>query len=228
MIIKRILMTAADSGGASAIPPAAAPAPTPAPAPAAQAGTAAPGAQPDVAALIAQASQAASDKVFADLRRAGVLGPKPKAPASGGTPEAPQQQPTPDVDLRSLDRVLSRTGHATRLSESQYRRVEQAFRAEAPTDTEQWVKDYFEGWASASTAPAAPASASQGNAAPPQRTGPPVSDVGNPPAPTTPLEERPILSMTAAERQALLDKKGAVWYRDTLAKQSKGAVIKLR
>lgn len=227
-IIKRIFMTAADNAGGS--PPAPAqpagggqPAPAPAPAqPPAQ------GASPQQTVDVNAIASAVHDKVFAALRQSGVLGSKPRAT----TPPAPDAPPgaaadAPQVDLRSLDRTLGRTGHAARITEAQYRRVEAAYRAENPADTETWVKEYFEGWGAAPTPPAQAPNAPAGNAAPQQRSTTPVSDGGSPPAPTAPLEERDILSLSEEDREHLRKQKGTAWYRAQLAKQTKGKSIRL-
>lgn len=224
--IKRILMTAADNAGGSSAgqPPAGTPAPAPAPAQP-QAQGAAPAQPIDVDAIVSKVH----DKLFASLRQSGVFGSRPRAT----TPAAPEPPPAasgevPQIDLRSLDRTLGRMGHAARLSESQYRRIEAAYRAEAPSDTEAWVKEYFEGWGVASNQSAPAPQAPAGTTAPSQaRSTPPVSDGGSPPAPTTPLEERDILSLSAEDRAHLQKTKGAKWYREQLAKQTKGMAIRL-
>lgn len=229
-IIKRIFMTAADNAGGS--PPAPAqpagggqPAPAPAPAqPPAQ------GASPQQTVDVNAIASAVHDKVFAALRQSGVLGSKTPRATTPPAPDAPPgtNADVPQVDLRSLDRVLGRTGHAARLSESQYRRVESAYRAENPADAESWVKDYFEGWSAAPTPPAQAPNAPAGNAAPAQqRSTTPVSDGGSPPAPTAPLEERDILSLSDEDKTHLIKQKGPAWYRAQLAKQTKGKSIRL-
>lgn len=224
--LKRIFMTAADNaGGSSPTPGQPAPGngqPAPAPAPAAPAQGAAPQTPVDVNAI----ATAVHDKVFAALRQAGVLGGKPPKANTPAAPDAPAAASTavPEIDLRSLDRVLGRSGHAQRLNEAQYRRIEAAYRAEAPGDTEQWVKEYFEGWGHAPNSSSAPAG---GTTAAAPRSGPPVSDGGSPPAPQAPLEERDIMSLSPEDRAHLQKTKGARWYREQLVKQTKGKSIRV-
>jgi hypothetical protein len=230
--LKRIFMTAADNaGGSSPAPGQPAPAggqPAPAPAPAQPPAQGAASQTPiDVNAI----ASAVHDKVFAALRQAGVLGAKAPRATTPAAPDPSNPAVTtevPQIDLRSLDRVLGRTGHAARLSEQQYRRIETAYRQEAPDNTEQWVASYFEGWGQAPN-PSAPASTTPAGttASTQNRSAQPVSDGGSPPAPTAPLEERDIMSMSQEDRMHLQRTKGTAWYRAQLAKQTKGKTIRV-
>lgn len=138
----RILMNAQPGDGSpgGAPPPAAAPTPAPPPA------------QGDVASLIADQmktlapaiAQQVNDAVFANLRRAGVLGEgggkKPAAPT--GDPAAPAQ-PQPAVENRSLLRSFDRATAKLGLSDAAIERMEREFLAERPTDVNGWVKGYL-------------------------------------------------------------------------------------
>lgn len=229
MNLKRILMTAADQpGGSTTAPPATTP-------PAVSATT--PPAQPQAQGapvLTADAIRAMltehKDSLFAELRRAGVFGTKPLRSSNTTTSDPPQPpvaaagaDPT---SLRALDRALTRAGHATRLTEAQYSRLERAFVAEAPENVEGWVTAYFEGWGSAPTTPA-PTGASTA-AAPQPRSAVPVSDGGTPPAPQVPIEQRDILSLSDEDRAHLVKTKGPAWYREQLRKQTQGKAVRLR
>lgn len=238
MLIKRILMNAADQGGSGGgqPPPAGGTTPPAAPAPAPQtpAQPQAQGAAPatiDIKALAAEVAAAVTpvvkDSLFAEARRAGMLpGNKPKAPSDGQAPAAPA---APDLSkLRSLDRVLNRTGLATSLSEQQYGRLERDYVAEAPDNAEDWVKAYFPGSSGSPANPQAPASPASAPAASPAATpnptpqpanAIPVTDRGSPPVPRAPLEERPLVSLSPGEREELRQRHGDAWFSDTLHKQ---------
>lgn len=200
---QRILMQEADASPGSGAP---APAPTEAPAQGA-----APAPAIDVNAIVTQVR----DSMFAELRRSGVLGKeKPKAKTS-------DEPPTP-VNYRALDRAVARHPHAQKLNDAAYTRLERAYAAESPEDAGQWLKDYFEGMGVAETSPPAPAKPAE-----PQRSAVPLNG-GTPPVPTPDLENAPILSMSEADRQHLLKTKGAKWYMEQFAKQTKGLSIRLR
>lgn len=221
----RILLNEVGSSpGSGAAPPAnSTPAPAPAPAPSP--------AQPQQ--LSAEATKAIADQVrdgvFAELRRSGVLTEKKaqtKAPENGTSPNAP---PAMDPSkLRALDRAVARAGHADRISSAAYERLERAFVAEAPEDTEAWVKEYF----SAFTGPAQPAQSQPTTAptgTPPAPTNQrPDSDRGGTPPPKVPAEEADLVKMSDADRAAIIKEKGLSWYRTQLAKQLKGRPITFR
>lgn len=56
----------------------------------------------------------------------------------------------------------------------------------------------------------------------------PVSDRGSPPVPSAPLEERPILQMTPAERDELVAKKGHGYYTTKLRGEMKNVRVIMR
>jgi hypothetical protein len=206
----RILMQQEDSGSGSG-----APAPTPAE-PQAQ------GAVPavDASAIAAQVR----DSLFAELRRSGVLGKEKPAKPTATEPSAP-----PQINLRALDRAVARHPVAAQLSDRAYERMERAFQAEAPDDATAWIADYFQGMGVAAAQPATPAAPAATIAAPAPRTAVPISSGGgSPPAPTVPLEERDILSLSESDRQHLIKQKGARWYMSKLAEQTKDKSIRIR
>lgn len=213
----RILMSEADSsGGNGAVAPSVvnSPSESAAPVPTAPAGGV------DVDAIATKVR----DSLFAELRRAGMFEKqKPAAPVAKG--ESPSANPQPDpLKLRSLDRALTKSGLATRLSDSQYQRAEKAFASEDPPDADGWVRDYFDGFGAPNPSPVtqpAPVPAQPLNARP-------ASDRGSPPAPQVPLYEQKLRDLSEADRGALLKEKGLQWYRTKLAADLKGQPIKLR
>lgn len=221
---KRIFMTAADTGGGGAS--SAAPG-SPAPAPAQPQAQGATPTTIDVNAI----AGAVHDKVFAALRQAGVLG-KPKTLSTEPEGSAAATTPPPSaVDFRSLDRVIGRTGYAQRLNEQQYKRLESAFAAERPDNVEHWVSGYFEGWGPApAPAPNPPSGGStqDGTAQTQARSIKPISDGGTPATSQIPLEQRDILTLSDSERTHLISIKGARWYRQQIAQQTKGRSISLK
>lgn len=165
------------------------------------------------------------DSLFAELRRAGMFEKQKPAPAPAKSGESPSANAQPDpLKLRSLDRALTKSGLATRLSDSQYQRAEKAFAAEDPPDVEGWVRDYFDGFGAPNPSPVtqpAPQPAQPLNARP-------ASDRGSPPPPQVPLYEQKLRDLSEADRNALLKEKGPQWYRTKLAADLKGQPIKLR
>jgi hypothetical protein len=239
MLIKRILMNAADQGGGAAAPPAGGNAPPAAPAPAPAPASVQPQANGAIVSLdpasIAAIVTTVKNSVFAEARRAGMLpGEKPKATATEGG--APAATPGPDLSkLRSLDRVLGRTGLATSISEMQYARLERDYIAETPDNVEDWVKAYFPGSSGSPATPQAPASpAAQPAASPAAQSQPqpqnaqPVSDRGSPPVPRAPLEEQSLLTMSPSDRDAVRRLKGDGWFSDTLHRQLRDGNVRFR
>lgn len=221
MFIKRILLNAADlspGNGAPVAPaivvdPAEPAAPTPAATPTV-----------DAKAIAAEVR----DSLFAELRRAGIL-EKSKVPAAPKSPDSAGVAADP-LKLRALDRALTRTGLADKLSDTQYRRAERDFVAEDPSDADTWAKDYFHGF-SGSPATVQPAvSASQPAIAPPAQTpsGPPQSNRGAPPAAKVSLDETPFHKWPQSDRDAYLKEKGSVAYRTKLNESLKGMPINFR
>lgn len=218
----RILMQQEDSAPTGAPIPAPDPAPTEAPAQ---------GAAPtlDVTAIAATITEQVKNGVFAELRRSGAFGKeKPAKPSTTTSTEAP-----PQVNLRALDRAVARHPSAGQLSDRAYERLERAFQAEAPDDATAWLADYFQGMGVAApqpaqpATPAAPAVTTAAPAAP--RSAVPISSGGgSPPAPTVPLEERDILSLSESDKLHLIKTKGPVWYSKTLAEQNKNKLVRIR
>lgn len=227
-MLKRILMNVADGSPGSGAPAApvvpAAPAAAPA-TPAAPAQGAAPLTREDLKSFAAEVQNG----VFANLRRAGVLGneqPKPKA--GEGAPTTEVAAPAPDaMSLRRLDRALARSGRV--LESTMYDRLEKLYAAEAPSDAERWVTEFFSGFGSPAPAAAAPAAAAP-NPNPPATnpTGPTVSDRGAPAATKVPPEEANILTMSDADRKALIASKGLKWYAQKFREQMKGVRVSVR
>lgn len=194
-----------------------------------------------------------ADSVFAELRRQGVVGAgnrgrqqagsgDPPAPA-GAAPAAPGSN---DIGrLRALDRALNTTGHAQRLNDAAYARLEREYLAESPEDARAWVSSYFEGFGVSPQAPAAAPSPAAGPASPAataqpsQPAGPPAttpqptnqrpaSDAGGPPAPSPHIEDLDLLSATPAQRNELVRTKGLKWFNDRLHAQMRDKRFQLR
>lgn len=208
----RILRNQADGSPGGGTPPPASAAPAGQPAP--QASGAAPALDTaQVEALAAALLPKLKDGVFAEARRAGLLG---KKPASGeGTAEAPRPTST-TVNFRPLDRAIATSGR--QLNEAAYNRIEKAFAEEQPENATSWLADYFGGLGA--PAPAAPATTQQQSAATTGNT-PPVTQRGTPPAPQVPIEERPIMSMSDEDRQHFIDTKGVRAYVEKLNREKK-------
>jgi hypothetical protein len=180
--LTRILMNAQPGDGSPGGAPPPAAVPTPAPPPPAQG---------DVASLIADQVknlapaivQQVNDAVFANLRRAGVLGEGGGKKPAGGTGTEPPTPATPPPAgdnnrslLRSFDRATAKLG----LSDAAVERMEREFLAERPTDVAGWVKSYLSDFGinqGAATPPAQP---------PTQQQQPPAP-AGAPAAPTPPV-----------------------------------------
>lgn len=167
------------------------------------------------------------DSLFAELRRAGVLGKQPK-PKDGDPPPTPVATP-PQFDpfaMRKLDFALNKIGIAADLNQSQYERAHRDFATESPVDAESWAKDYFHGFRSAAPQPIAAAAAAPAPKTPqnPQ----PASDRGSPPPSAVPLAEADLWTMSDSDRAALIREKGIKWYTDRLKAQGKGRTVSLR
>lgn len=213
----RILMQQEDS----------APTGSPTPAPTAPTEVPAQGAAPtlDVSAIAAAVTEQVRNGVFAELRRSGALVKEKPAKPSVTPTEAP-----PQVNLRALDRAVARHPSAAQLSDRAYERLERAFKDEAPEDATAWLADYFQGMGVAAPQPATPTAPAVTTAAPaaPRSAVPISSGGGSPPAPTVPLEERDILSLSEADKLHLIKTKGPVWYSKTLAEQNKNKLVRIR
>lgn len=240
MTFKRILMQAVDAspGGGTGTPPAQ-PSTPPAAAPAPAAQPAPPPAAPAQAAptsLTPEQARAVENSVNAALRRAGV-GTRPNETPSA-TPTPAGTPATPDIArLRALDRALASTGHATRLDEVAYQRLERDFVAESPTDARSWVDSYFKGFgfappAAAPAPPITPPTPAPNAPAPAPTPQPgnarPVSDGGGPPASGGHVEDIDLLSLSEADRKHLAQTKGNTWYTDTYLRQLRERGTKVR
>lgn len=224
-LFKRILMNAVGgSPGGGAVPPTPN---APPPAPPAQGDPAPP---LDRAAIEAAAEKKGRDAAYAELRRNGALKKSYVAQregANGDPAQANQPAQADPLALRRLDRALNRSGHAARLSDAQYGRLERAFASEAPEDADAWVTDYFGGFGNANqgAAPAAPAP----NAAPPApASATPVTDRGAPASTKTPPEEANLIRMSDDDRKALIATKGLKWYTAKLREQTRGQKVQIR
>lgn len=222
----------ASPGGGAVPPPGAAPSTTTPPVPA-QGASAASAATFDPAmvkaivdAVVPAVSQQVHDRVFADARRAGLVGSKVKAPAPAATGDGTAPSPASSVNLRPLDRAIANSGR--KLDELAYGRMERSFIDEQPEDATAWVNQYFEGFGGTSPAPAAPALNGNATTAPAsQLNANPVTNRGTPPAPTVPLEQRPILGMSPEDQAALMKLIGPAKYRAKWRAETKGMTVSL-
>lgn len=229
--ITRYLMNVADGspgGGAPAAPGAPVVTPTPAPAPAPAQGAAPTIDRATEDALIKKGRDAA----FAELRRNGHLKKSYVEPndgdGAGGSNGKPATPASNDSSAyRRLDRALNRSGHAARLSDAQYGRLERAFAAETPDDADGWVKDYFDGLGAAPPAGAPPATTTTTVTPPATGATPPVTARGTPAASQVPIEEANLLKLTDDDRKALIASKGLKWFTQKYQEQLKGVRIKV-
>lgn len=221
---KRILMAEVDAGSGNG----AAPTPTEVQADVPQAQGAAPAMSKEMADAIASAVSSAvagvKDSIFAEARRTFTAQKQPKPTKADDS--APVVAAPDALKLRSLDRALSKTGLAARLSDSQYQRAEKAFASEDPPDAEAWVTDYFAGFGGPLSPPATNASPAVAPSQP--QNARPASDRGAPPPAQVPLAEADLITMSDSDRTHLIKEKGNVWYRNQLAKQLKGRLISTR
>ena len=215
----RILMSEADApGGGNGAAPVATPA-TPsepaAPTPVAQAPSV------DVDAIAAKVR----DSLFAEMRKAGVLGKQNKTKTDE---PAPPQAPAPldPFAMRKLDFALTKMGVSADLTQSQYERAHRDFASEAPGDAESWARDYFHGFKSSAPQPQPVQTAPAPKPNPQSQS--PVSDRGSPPPNAVPLHEADLWTMSESDRAALIREKGIKWYSDKLKAQGKGRAITLR
>jgi hypothetical protein len=161
----------------------------------------------NVTALIADAKEnpATRNALFAEMRKQGLIGEKPKtapttqAPAQAANPTAPTAPVEPD--LRKFDRAVNKASVA--LSDEQYDRMEKLFKIEAPSDVAGWVNDFIDTWGlrkpQAPSAPVATPQTPQPAAPPAPATAVPVTNTGNPPPPKAPPEYKPITSWNRDE-----------------------------
>lgn len=234
LLFKRILMNAADQGGASGNPAAAAPAPAPETTPQAHGDTLTIS-KADLETLVSGAVTKAVGEVkgsiFAEARRVFTEG-KPSKAKSGDeptTPSAPNPAATAidPLKMRSLDFALNKAGIAAEISQSQYERAHRDFASESPADVETWVKDYFHGHAKFVPPPVPKSETTQ--AAPPAKPASehPLSNRGAPAPAQTPLEEINLWDATDSDRSAFIAAKGVKAYFELLQKQGKGKLVPL-
>jgi hypothetical protein len=173
----------------------------------------------DLDAFAAKVAEQTRNSMFAELRKAGVLGKQPKsveAPANVGP--APAQ---PDMSrLRQFDRAIARTGQA--LQDAAIARMESAFVAESPSDADAWVREYL-----GSFGVAAPQPTPSQTATAPARVGPPASDGGAPPPSRVPLEQQDILRMSEGDRTALVKQIGPAEFSRRLLSQASGKTYRI-
>ena len=235
--LSRILMNAADQGGASGNPAAAAPAPAPENTSQAQGDTltlSKAELETLVSGAVAKAVGDVKGSIFAEARRVFTEGKPSKGKTSDDTAAPTAQNPaTPQLDplkMRSLDFALNKAGIAAELSQSQYERAHRDYASEAPADVEGWVKDYFHGHAKFA-APVQPASTAQ-PATPAAAAKPiaeqPVSTRGAPPAAKVSMEELHLPTASKADIDAFIKQKGAKVYVETLRRQLKGTPVATR
>lgn len=223
---KRYLMSEADSGSGNgaAVPP---PADT---SNVSQAqGDAVTLSRAELDSLISEAASkavaSAKDSIYAEARRTFTEAAKKSKPTKADEP-APQPASAPDpTRLRALDRALAKSGHAERLSEAQYKRIERVYLEESPDDASGWVKDYFDGLGVAQPA-TQPAIATAAAPARPVAEHP-VSNRGAPPPAQIPIEEIDLVSASESDRAAYIKAKGPKAYVDRLTKQLKGRPVRV-
>jgi hypothetical protein len=216
MNLRRILMNAADASPGSGAAPAVAPTTEP------QAQGAAPLTMDSVAKLVADALVQQRNSIFAEMRRGRDDEKKPAKATSASSDAAP------DVSrLRQLDRALARTPHASKLSDSQYARLERAFVTESPDDASSWLTDYF-GDVGSAAAPAAAGTTAPNSAATAARTGAPASDGGAPAASQVPVDERRIVGMSQTDVEHLVKTKGPAWLSAKLRTELKGVSVRVK
>jgi hypothetical protein len=213
----RILMSAADEGGASA-----------APSPVVETQPELAALQPAVPAHVVDPDAIAAkvrDSLFAELRKAGVFEKQKAAPAAKPAESSTQSQPDL-AKLRRLDRGVVESGLSGRIPDAAYQRAERDFVADDPADVTSWLRDYFPGLGGSST-PQPAVTAPQAPAPKPQNAQP-VSDRGAPPPSQVPLAEADLVTMSESDRAHLIKEKGLRWYKDHLAGQLKGRRMLLR
>lgn len=230
--ITRILMTAADGSPGGGAPPAPG-------APAAGTPAAVPTTPPAQGAtpILDRATEDAlvrkgRDAAFAELRRSGALKKSFLQNTGEGDGNGAAATPATSAQLdvaqgRRLDRALARHGHASRLNDAAYGRIERALAAETPDDIDGWVQEYFGGMGVAQPG-AAPPAASMPNQPTAPPAGPPVTARGAPGPSQAPLEQMDILKMSDSDRRALIAQKGLRFYTDRLRAQLRGVRVEVR
>lgn len=145
------------------------------------------------------------DAMFADLRRAGVLGGKDKKPGAkeASAPPAPE---APDIaSVIARERAFTRAIARVDISDKALARMETAFQAASPEDVGGWVSEYLSdlGLSRADTV---------ATAKPPNQnnTGEPPITAAGAPGGVSRGEVRDPYSLTAEDVQALIRKHGSV------------------
>lgn len=227
-MFKRILMNAADtSGGNGANPPVEAPVE-----PQAQGAPDTSALESIVTSLATQLetlTKSVNSLHAADRRsREGKPQPKNETPTNGTNPTA--DDPSSLLALRdAFDDATSEL----KLTKGQRQLLREAVMGKRldPGDVDGFVADYVSraGWGQSTNATQPAAQLAAQHTAPPQpQNAIPASDRGAPPPPRVPLAEADLMSMSEADRRALLKEKGPVWYRNQLAAQLKGRPIAVR
>lgn len=231
-LFKRILMNAADTGGASGNPAAAAIVPAPETVPQAQGDTVTIS-KADLEALVSGAVNKAVGEVkgsiYAEARRTFTEGKGKSKPADDAPPKESAPNPAPQLDplkMRGLDFAMTKLGLAPELSQTQYERAHRDFASESPADAEAWLRDYFHGHAK--FAPPPVTKTDQQQAAPPAKPASehPLSNRGAPAPAQTPIEEIDLWNATDSDRNAFIRTKGVQAYFELLQKQGKGKLVK--
>lgn len=158
--------------------------------------------------------------LFADFRKAGGFESKFKTKDETPAAAAPSASEERTL-LRGLDRAIAQLG--VEPTAVQYARIERDLLADKPADISSYVRDYFP--APKVSTPAAPAA--EAVAKPTPQNAQPASNRGAPAA-QVPLVERDLVTMSEADRNALIKEKGLAWYRTQLAGQLKGRPVSLR
>lgn len=166
----RILRNQEGSSPGSGAPPS--PAPTPAE----------PQAQGAASVDVRKIADEVRNSVFAEMRKAGMLGKRADEQPATTPATPPAQAPSPPVDTQTLiarERAFSRAmaSSGRQMSDAQVARMERAYEAEAPQNPAEWVKGYLaDMFGTASNATTTPGP-----------SGPPRSDHGSPaPVSTSP------------------------------------------
>ena len=231
--MRRFLMNAADpdttgSGGGAVVPPAAAPAQTP------------PAAPLTVDAMLsAMDDQAVRDRFFAEMRRSGRIKGAAK-PAGTETTTTETTAPTPkapETDMVSRADILRERAfnrsiaiHGQGLTERQIARIEEAFEAKKPSADAvgEWIAGYISDLGLKSTVAATTTTVTPSIVqpqSPPAAPAPtpvaqaPVTNVGAPAAPNSPLENRNLLRLTESETAELIKQHGVTKVRQLLREQ---------
>jgi hypothetical protein len=174
----RFLMTEADGspgGGAAPASPAEPPAEPAAPAPA-------PVTVDQVKSLMAETLNGFKNAMFADMRKAGVLGKeKPAEPSSTPSPSAvaPASTGLTEADLETRleqERVITKAQVENKLTDAQVKRMKSALRAEKPDDVSTWTTSYLADLGLVRTEPATPTPPT----VPAVPNAAPISDRGSP------------------------------------------------